>query len=104
MGRVKGIFFEHKQFILRHLKGKQKQLLAPLLRKGLIQHWENTKILGEDDHDALRSIFDLIEHRDNESQFVKILRSISDETADLVEGKYKYTTVFIGLQFFLVVF
>lgn len=93
MERVKGIFNQHKEFILDHLKGKRKKLLSVLLKDGLIQHWENTKIQSENDHDALRSIFDLIEIRNNETKFVKILRAISDETATLVEREY--TCVFI---------
>lgn len=88
MARIKGIFNEHKQFIMVRLKEKRKPLLGLLLKKGLIQHAENSKVQNENDHDALRSIFDVIENRNNEQKFVEILRDINDETANLVESEY----------------
>lgn len=88
MDRVKGIFSEHKNLIMNHLKEKIKPLTKTLLKKGLIQYHEGTIIQQENDHDALRSIFDFVEHRNNERIFVGILREISDEIANLVESEY----------------
>lgn len=52
------------------------------------------KIKSEDDHNAFRSIFDLVEHRENEKLFIKILRDVDDEIANLIESKYNVYIVY----------
>lgn len=94
MEKVKGIFHEHKQCIISRLSGKRKQLLSLLQKKDLIKPWEGVKIKSEDDHNAFRSIFDLVEHRENEKLFIKILRDVDDEIANLIESKYNVYIVY----------
>lgn len=96
MEKVKGIFHEHKQYIIVRLSGKRKQLVRLLEKKNLIKPWEGVKIKSEGDHDAFRSIFDFVEHRGYEKIFIKILRDVDDEIANLIESKY---TVYIAFYF-----
>lgn len=88
MERVKGIFHEHKKFIISRLSGKRKQLLSVLQKNDLIKPWEAKRIQTENDHDFFRSIFDFVEHSNKEKEFIDILRDISDEIANRVESEY----------------
>lgn len=88
MGRIKGVYNEHKQTIRKELDQNQRILLMKMKKKKLINHLERIKIERmTNPHDVYKEIFEIVEHNNFEDLFIEIVRPISDTVAQLISGK-----------------